>query len=345
MGFLDKYFLNIDENEISSHQSNLFNYNYQPWDITNDFNLNKIQNNSSRLNSILNSSNKNAFKKLNQIQKILTITISITVIGIISSFILPILGILSFFSWPFSVLSLIGLAIVAKYKHKLTVDLIKFQICKDNNWYYNPEKSKDSYYSLRGIFNELFNKGDENQYIEDEIWGITPNNKNYFYSGIFSYDNVSRDSKGRKNRTTHKKHFIAISLTKNTNIRFYLYPENVFSRIGNFFTKKEINTESIEFNKTYAFSYFGVENNKQEIVKILSPAVQEKLIDLSKLKKNPEVLFNDNCIVFMFQGELFKKIHTNFSKTNSADSKDLKFINSQINNLTTIGNEISEYLD
>lgn len=167
-----------------------------------------------------------------------------------------------------------------------------------------------------------------------------------FYTGLFSYDIETRDSKGRTQTTTYKRHFFAIKLDKSIKARFFLYPENVFSKIGNLFTKKEINTESIEFNRTFAFSYDGRKNESAfDIVKVLSPSLQLKLLDLNKRKKDMNVLFMNECVFFDFRGKLLKKMDTNLLKDIEISQKDKDLIKNELNNLIEISREVVDCLD
>ena len=230
----------------------------------------------------------------------------------------------------------------------ISKDIIKVQIAEENNWLYDPEKDYSSWSQLRHNYKEIFNKGDESQCLEDQFWGsVKKDNKDYYFNtGLFHYTTVSRDSKGRTQRHPHIEHFIGVRLNKKINSRFYLYPENVFSKIGNFFTKKEINTQSIEFNKTFAFSYNGKKSEQgMEIVQTLSPAVQQKLIQLKKENGSVRILFCDDSVFFNFNGTMMNSYETDLLKDSNISEKDKALFNKKINTLIDISSDISKYLD
>ena len=326
-----------DENDVSTYKKDIFNYDYKPWDVSKSFNLEEVQED----NAIL----KAKFEGLKNGKKS-NYPLLFLILGIIGIFIaIPLFFFLGVYAIFIAVIAFAPYTILKSNAKKISIDLIKFSIAQKNELFYDPYPKKDAFYTLKGTFPELFKRGDENQYVEDQFWGISSNKKNYFYGGLFSYDEVTRDSKGRKSRTTYKKHFFGISLQTPSDVKFYLYPENVFSKIGNMFTKKEINTESIEFNKKFAFDYNGSKDEKGiHITKTLSPAVQEKLVDLTKKKKNVRVLFYQNTIMFMFDGIFFKQLHTNLLSKPEVDQRDIDFFDKEVNELVDIGTSISEYI-
>jgi len=234
---------------------------------------------------------------------------------------------------------------------KIGKDLIKLQIAQSKGWIYNPSKNSMLWIEYAGIFREIFSKGDESQNFEDIFWGSVKKGlkTHQFVAGNFEYYIVSRDSKGRKHRSKHEENFFIIHLPKDIKTRFFIYPENIFSKIGNFFTKKEVNTESNKFNKTFAFKYNGSKDEKaMEIVKILSPRVQEELIKLNESDKTRglNVLFSKNSVVFLFKGPMINKMKTDFIfKSTELHQDDVKFIEDRLDTLTDISTEIVKYLD
>ncbi|MFW6283676.1 MAG: hypothetical protein ACOC1P_06530 [Minisyncoccales bacterium] len=229
----------------------------------------------------------------------------------------------------------------------LSVDLIKNQIAKKHNWLYDPETNYLRWSFIKKKFPEIFLKGDKNQNLEDQFWGKYEfeGRSLDFTLGLFHYTVESGSGKNRRSHTFHRNYFI-MKLPKKLKTRFFLYPEGFFSKIGDFFTKKEINTESIEFNKTFAFSYNGKKDQKAlEIVKTLSQAVQENLIRMSKENKGISVLFGDDAIVFDAKGPILKKFKTNLLKSDEISEKDISNLDNKIQKMIKIGLDMSKYLD
>jgi len=283
-------------------------------------------------------------EKINSINKIF---ISIIILGIILG-----IAIIPFVSIQFGavivILSTFPYLSTKGFLKSLSKDLIKVQITEENNWLYDPYPDYDSWNNLKIKYHEIFKKGDEEQNIEDQIWGkVQKDSKDYyFYSGLFNYNTVHYDSKGRRNSSPHLEHFIGVRLNKKISSRFYLYPENVFSKIGNFFTNKEINTESIEFNKNFAFSYNGKKSEKgMDIIQTLSPAVKQKLIKLKKENKTVRILFSEDSVFFIFIGAIMENVKTNILKDESVNKEDKDLFQNKLNTLIDISSDISKYLD
>lgn len=315
------------------------------WDPTNNLNLGKVKQNSIDIFS--------KYEKLKEDPKIISrqkrngIIIGIT--GTIISISIATLVQKNIFQTIIfgTIISWIYYGTLSSYYKNLAVDLIKAQIAKDNHWLYDPEHDRDKWYLLSNTFPEIFRKGNKSQYVEDQFWGIFEKNSKQtnFNTGRFSYTIETGSGKNRSSTTYHKYYYI-FSIPKELQSRFHLYPEHIGSKILNFFTKKEINTESIEFNKTFAFSYNGKKDEKAlNIVKTLSPAIQEKLVRLSQDKKDLNILFAKNAILFCFDGYLLTKPETNFEKKLELDQKDKKVIDDQMNSLIEISTEMSRFLD
>ncbi len=342
MKFFD--IIKIRDVDIEKSQKDLYLNTPEFWDCADSINLNLVKNNCANIQA--------KYSKLEQNPKLISkqflIAYIIGIIGTSLGIFLLTEGIGGDFSIVIIILSWIYAGVLHQTYKKLAIDIIKLQIAKTKNWIYDPKEDYQKWNKIKNIYPELFDKGNKNRYLEDQFWGKTQfkNKEFYFHSGLFSYDVESRDSKGRRHTTTYKKNFIALYTPKKINSRFYIYPENLFSQIGNLFTKKEIETESNEFNKSFAFSYNGSKvDNNMEIIRTLSPSVQEKLVELKNRKKSVSVLFSGNVVTFMFEGILFKKLHTNFRKSLEIDQKDIEFIDKELQDVVDISTEMMQYLD
>ena len=133
-------------------------------------------------------------------------------------------------------------AYVYGYYKSLGKDLLKIQIATANDWFYDPNKDKSKWKSLKNSFSEIFNRGDNSQFIEDQFWGnIGRNMKTFnFYSGLFTFYRHEGSGKRRRNQR-YENHFFAIKLDKKLNSRFHLYPESFFSNGFGLFKKKDVN--------------------------------------------------------------------------------------------------------
>lgn len=221
-------------------------------------------------------------------------------------------------------------------------DLIKLMVAKDLGWLYDPSSDARRWSQYAKVYPEIFHKGDRRQSLEDQFWGWSKSGKDmtWFTTGLFHYTTGYG-----KHSTSHTEHFFAFYLNNKVSARFHLYPENAFSKLGNFFSKKEINTESVEFNKTFAFQYDGKKGEHAlNIVRTLSPAVQLKLLDLKKANGSVEILFSGNVAIFLFPGVFMNKLQSDFMKSPHLHPDDKKFVTEKINNLISLARDLSKYI-
>ena len=245
------------------------------------------------------------------------------------------------------ILPFIPFGLYIKKVKNLQKDLVKLVIAKENKWIYSPDPRLSRWKILRTKFPELFNRGDEGQNLQDEFWGSFEGDRRNvdFWTGIFEYVVVNRDSKGRKRRTTYTRNAFAFRLTKKVNSTFCLKPEKITAKIRNFFSTKEVETESTAFNKAFAFYYDGEKADKEfDIVKTLSPAVQLKLLDFKKSEGPFSVLFVDDVVIFLFDGILLKKMHTNFFQRVEVADQDKVFLREKLEQILEISDDIVQYL-
>ncbi|MCC7574775.1 hypothetical protein KO361_04245 [Candidatus Woesearchaeota archaeon] len=239
-------------------------------------------------------------------------------------------------------------------------DLIKLEVAKENNYLYWPDKNHKLWRDYAHKYTEVFNRGDQDQNLEDIFWGTTNINgkKHNFTSGLFNYTRVSRDNKGNTKHQKFTDHYFIIKLPRRLESRFYLYPEGVISKIANFFTNKKIKTESIKFNDTFAFSYKGKKTDKHmNITQILTPRVQEELVKISDYKKKGNgfftrrstnglsVLFAENAVVFYAPGRILRKTKMNFFKSSDIKEEDKNELKKELETMIKVSDEIINYLD
>ncbi len=232
--------------------------------------------------------------------------------------------------------------IYGAYIKTLERDLVKILLAKEKNWQYNPHQSSVHWKRFKSIFPKIFNKGNTGQNLQDEFWGTfkgTP-----FYHGIFEYKIKTHSKKNSHTRTYYESIF-AIKLEKRLTHDFRIVPYHFTRKLLNFFRHKEINTESFEFNKYYDVLYDGEKSVKAlQIIKTLSPAVIDKLINLRKKRGHTWVAFKDEIVLFKFNGRLFKEMHTNFFKSIEVDPRDTKKLEQEMEDILHIAKEISKYL-
>ena len=290
------------------------------------------------------------------------------IFGIFSAIFLLILGYLIYLSlmpnnnldlvviiFYFFLIPIIALGIFNGYLRNLKKDLVKLKIATDKKWLYNPHKRSDMYHAYVRKFPEIFRLGDRNHNFEDVFWGDFEKDKlkHNFVSGVFNYSRVVRTNKSTTT-VNYTDHFFVLKLQKKVTSRLHLYPRNALSGVANLFSKKDIKTESIEFNKTFSFCY--EKNNSEvkiDIMKILSPRVIEELVSYSKAKKRigrslsngVKVLFQNDYIMFLSPGPLFRHFKVGLTPK-SLDTKDteLKDLWEELNFYLDVSSDISKYI-
>lgn len=339
----------ISNEDILNAEKKLFKENNNFWDPVETLNIQTIRKNAAEVEVKIENLKKNPGQINKNLSIIFVLGLLICSVIIYLFYISELLFRKNGLNFPFMIISIFASIFmgVRAYYILLTKDLVKLEIAKKKGWIYNPNHDQTKYESLIAYFPETFTKGNQNQYIEDQFWGLTliGNNYHYFYTGVFYYEIVNGSGKNRK-VTPYTTHYFIFPLKKDINARFHLFPENAGSIITNWFTKKEINLESNEFNKTFAFTYDGEKGKKaQEIVKTLTPIMQEKLINLYKQKGGCEILFARTAVVFLFENDILNNIKTDFKKNSEINSDDLKEIDEKLTELIKISEEMSKYLD
>lgn len=237
------------------------------------------------------------------------------------------------------------------YVHKIQSkvrDMAKYLIAQKKGWVYDPRESGERWKKLEKKYPSLFKKGDKGQKIGDEFWGEfkIKERKVDMWVGVFEYKVETRDSKGRTQTTTYHKNMLALHLPKDLGVNFRLEPESLLHGFLDWFRKKEINTESVDFNKAFAFYYEGKrEESELGIVKVLSPAVQDKLLDCRKRRGDFSLEFKEDTAIFGFDGLFLKKLKTDFFTEVKIAKEDLDAIEGYFEEMGEIVMGIVKYLD
>jgi hypothetical protein len=245
-------------------------------------------------------------------------------------------------------LAIIGIGIlfgIKEYYKNMLSDYLKLQIAKEKKWLYSPNKKKNELIELEKRIPRIFKKGNTfKKYVENQFYGkLNIKEKDVpFHFGDFYYQINS--GSGKNSRTTpYFKHFFAFKNPKQLNASFLMAPEGMFSKLGNIFTKKDVNLESNNFNKEFAFDYKGNKSlTKKVISKIMTPSTQLKFIKLEKRKKDFSVLFEKKFTVFLFDKFLVENIKTDLTKSLEINKEDRKNIEDKISDATSIMEEIVE---
>jgi hypothetical protein len=304
------------------------------WDPITAFDARRVKNNCARLEASFErlQTDSNFMRKFRRQSWFLGVSVAI-VTSILSflfnSFIIAFYG-----------LAFIGLSVFTSiiYLRSLSKDLIKLGIAKKENWIYDPDADITRAQKFIVKFPEIFKKGSRGHEVEDQFWGTYKGVE--FHSGLYRYV-ISSGKNSRRIQT----HYYAIKMKSPLKARFHLYPENIGSKIGNVFTKKEISTESIAFNNAFAFSYDGKKEDKAlDIVATLTPAVQQQLVDLKRNKRLREILFTKECIIFLFSGVLLQNLETNLAKSYEISARDIAKVDEELHSVLNVSEALVDLL-
>lgn len=229
------------------------------------------------------------------------------------------------------------------YIHNLERDLVKLLVARKKQWAYNPDESAARWTLSLKKFPRFFTRGNQGQNLQDEFWGTFEEID--FYQSIFRYQRRTGHGKRRRVKTYHKTVF-AIKLPKNIRNEFQLEPAPLTSWSPFKRKTQTLSTESHEFNQYYKVTYNGQSGHEAiNIIRTLSPALLEKLINLKKSQGETDIYFKGESVIFMFSGRLLPKMKTNFFKKVELDDRDQEFIEKRLENIFKISQEMLKYLD
>jgi len=243
-------------------------------------------------------------------------------------------------------------------------DLINIFIAQKKRWAYNPARQESRYTALRRVFPEIL-KGDtffKRHAISNEFWGnfaFETEKVDFWTAQIEERKHQNIDSNAIMPTMWYTRLFekLILNALKNTKFqtvfafrlkrklktRFLIAPEHFLEKV--FRREKEIDLESAEFNKNFAIFYNGQKVEKQnEIVKILSPAVQLRLLEMKKVFGDFYILFVDDAIFFLFDGKLLQNPRTNFLKTTKINLIDVAVVENRLQKTFEIGVDIARFL-
>ena len=235
----------------------------------------------------------------------------------------------------FAALALGGIAWGAV--RSIAVDIAKYAVLKEKDWLYDPAPNYQKGQQLAKEIPEIFVNGD-GKHTEDEFWGTLPTNNISVYGGEYSYTQGSG-----KNKTTYFRHFFMCKLPNKLPAYFKLGPElpTPFG-LGR---GKEIDVESIAFNKKFKFYYKGRKDEQApKILKLLTPSIQLHLMELANKKRGTTVLFKGDMLVFMFNNRLMRKRSTKILIDGKVSQDDINFFDDYLKDATAIAQELSKRL-
>lgn len=331
------------------------------WDPATEIpNMNELsdENKQIKAQQIYVEENIEQIRKKQKIKAI--ITTSLVLIVIITLFLnpTPTSSVITIISLLFAII--ISQVIKTPNIRKITVDIIKLEVAKRNNYLYSPKENTQRFQKYLQKYPDAFRRGTQEQNIEDVFWGVAKrNNKEHqFTTGLYNYAQYEGSGKNRR-LVRYTDHYFAIRLNKKINTSFSLIPNQTF--LGNIFSGRKITTESKKFNDTYKIINKNKnEHSEIEIIKTLTPRVQEELLNLKEkynTHKNKKIFYGtrhkangitiileDETILFYIPGPLIPHVKTKFKKNMKILDEDIHAVNEELNNLIDITTEITKYI-
>ncbi|MFT7615238.1 MAG: hypothetical protein ACI8Y7_000041 [Candidatus Woesearchaeota archaeon] len=219
---------------------------------------------------------------------------------------------------------------------KMIIDMVKGQIAKQNGWLYDPKDQRPKASLLNTTFRTLPTGTYET--VEDQFWGKL--NKMNFYTAL--YTQVIKS--GGKNNSTSYYPFtiIAFQLPKKALKNIQIVPENIGNKITNFFSKKDVNVESVQFNDKFIIKYTG-KVDKQAAMQMITPVVQTTLLDIAKLKSDVRIEFVGSTMLCFFSGKLLASLKTKAFDT-TIHKEDIDQYESQLTTFGDLAAEIAKHI-
>lgn len=225
----------------------------------------------------------------------------------------------------------------------LETDAVKYALAHAQGWLYSPYEPNQRMKQLVTTFGKLFNRGTSRS-VDDELWGsvevqgaAVP-----FWLCDFTYTTGSG-----KTRETHDVSVVAIRLPRQIHTAFYLAaPTRDPIAQALTLSSGDIKLESTDFNGRFEVY---VNDKKvgasQEVLQILTPAVQQRLIELDKKYLGEVRVFFDRDVAFFMVPRMFGAAHTDFNVKPEIDQRDIEGIKQQIVDFVTLAGDIARFLD
>jgi hypothetical protein len=232
------------------------------------------------------------------------------------------------------IISALPLIIYYSTIYNLQQSLILYLISQQQGWLYNPDikPPKERILKLISLFPSIMNRG-HSQNIQNQIWG-NANGDTHFWLSDYIYTTGSG-----KHSTTHYHTMVIIKLRKELPAILELENKNNLS------WGKSYKTESEEFNKLFRVKMQDPNDTEIEMLQILSPSMQVRLVDLAKELPIWNIILYKDMMVIDLNEQIFKPKYTNFIKEIKIDERDKQIFLQNITNILNMPSEMLQFID
>jgi len=230
---------------------------------------------------------------------------------------------------------------VAMYiiKHAISTknEAINILLAEKNGWIFDKHLDFESKKILENHF-PFLSRG-EGRYISNQFFGqtIIENKLVNFWAANLSF------VIGRGKFKTHKKATLfAFQIPKKIENPFHIFEEFDLSVLR----KKDFEVESVDFNNAFAIRYSkGNKEAENEIVRILTPGIQQELLDCAKKYGQFGVGFFDDTVLFTTESHALANFFPHPFSDFVIDPAAEKFLNKQMEDLFIVAGKIFKFVD
>lgn len=226
---------------------------------------------------------------------------------------------------------------------QLQRQLTDMAIAKECGWIFDSRQLKDKAKQLGVLFPELlacdkYRKPDlSSQTLRNQFWGTAGINLTPFWLGEYQFSVGSG-----KNSALYLDVIYVVKLPHPATADFVLQSHKNYSKPTG---DRDINTESIEFNKMFQIEYKGDRGLVgADIFQVLTPTAQEHLMDLRKATSGFTLIFRGDCMLIAFPGFLYSK-YTNFLRKVAIDPRDITILTEKVRNVLQLAEDILPCID
>ncbi len=215
--------------------------------------------------------------------------------------------------------------------------MTNFLVAEKNGWFYDPRKSIQRLNEMQKKFPILRRGGGKG--IGEQYWGKTLINgkKISFWMGLHHYETGSG-----KHRVSHEATLMAFQMPRVVERPFYIREEMP----GVIFVEKDIQLESIEFNKKFVVKHSDAEeSNATEIMQVLTPGAQQHFLELAKKFEHFRVAFSGDAVLFSIEGDLLSPFYIDWFGKFEVNPRDEELMHERMNMLFGVAGEMVKFVD
>lgn len=255
----------------------------------------------------------------------------------------------------FTFIGFFGMALLNYALRSLQDDLVLYLLCEKNNWVCNPAHDKSRPQRMAQLFPHVFERGFRDSWrFDNQIWGMIGKNEqisfwccNFYYELPSNTNYQYMRNRIPLDRSDMQKTVFVLELVDIIPYTFELKIRAAYKNESNVYKSgTDLKTESVDFNERIDVKIPGAsKETKRQVLHVLSPSVQVRLVDFVKKYPIESITFQHNCMVVVFEGLIWETKHTNFLKRVMIDERDLKSFDSLFKSMIELPLEMRKYLD